>query len=116
MATQDGSWSTATIEYKKASDENVNALVIIQDSAYYQVGGWEMWDSFTSIETSDGYFRSSTVAGYPAWETYSKPDSYVKWIGIDDRFMVSVSIDGGTKSDLDTFVNLIDYNGIARLA
>jgi hypothetical protein len=115
MTAQDGSWSTATIAYTKAADENVNAMVIIEDSAHYLVGGWEVWSSFSSVETSEGYFRSSKVAGYPAWETFSKPDSYVKWVGIDERFMVYVSINGGTKSDLDLFVNLINYDGIARL-
>ena len=44
-----------------------------------------------------------------------KSDSYATWVGVNERFMVYVSVDGGSKQDLDAFVNAINYGGIANL-
>lgn len=115
FTTQEGSWSSVSREYKNIVNDRKEVQVTIVDSAYYAVGGWEAWNSFTTIETTDGYFRPDRVAGFPAWETYTKPSSYGKWIGINERFMVYVSVEG-TKADLDLFVNAINYGGIAALS
>jgi hypothetical protein len=109
---EDGQWTWATREYTKG---DATATVLIQDSAYYDVGYWEAWDSFVSFETTDGYYRSGTVSGHPSWEVFSKPASYGTWIGVNERFMVYVSVEDGTKQDLDAFVNAINYGGLANL-
>lgn len=48
-------------------------------------------------------------------EYFDKPASYGTWVGVNERFMVFVSVDDGSKSDLDSFVNAINYGGIAAL-
>ncbi|QSZ66472.1 hypothetical protein RJ40_02635 [Methanofollis aquaemaris] len=112
----EGTWSMATLSYCNDANEETTAELVIYDSAYYAVGGWEFWESKFSYETTDGYLKSGEVQGYPSWESYEKDlQTYAKWVGIDDRFMVYVSIDAGSKADLDTFVNAIDYKGIASL-
>lgn len=112
----DGTWSMATMSYLKDADEDTTAELVIYDSAYYAVGGWEFWESKVSYETTEGYVKSGEVQGYPSWESYEKDlQSYAQWVGIDDRFMVYVSVDAGSKEDLDTFVNAVDYTGIASL-
>jgi len=109
---EDGQWTWASRDYTKG---DAQAAIVIQDSAYYNVGQWQMWNTFTSIETTEGYYKSKTIGGHPAWEVFSKPDSYGTWVGVNERFMVYVSVDGGSKQDLDAFVNAIDYGGIANL-
>ncbi|MBP2145249.1 hypothetical protein J2129_000703 [Methanofollis sp. W23] len=112
----DGTWSMASISYLNEADEGTTAELVIYDSAYYAVGGWELWESRFSYETTDGYLKSGKVQGYPSWESYEKDSQiYAQWIGIDDRFMVYVSVDAGSKEDLDTFVNTVDCRGIAAL-
>ena len=112
MAVEDGQWTWATRDYTKG---DARAAIVIQDSAYYNVGQWQMWNTFTSIETTEGYYKSKTIGGHPAWEVFSKPDSYGTWVGVNERFMVYVSVDGGSKQDIDAFVNAINYGGIANL-
>ena len=112
LTVEDGQWTWASCDYGK---ENAWATVLIQDSAYYDVGYWESWDSLVSFETTEGYYRQGTVAGHPSWEFFSKPDSYATWIGVNERFMVYVSVEGGSKQDLDAFVNAVNYGGIANL-
>lgn len=111
-AIEDGQWTWASRDYTRG---DAQATIVIQDSAYYNVGYWGAWNTLTSIETTEGYYKQKTISGYPAWETFDKPDSYTTWVGMDERFMVYVSIEGGSKQDLDTFVNAIDYDGIANL-
>ncbi|QYZ78384.1 hypothetical protein E2N92_02515 [Methanofollis formosanus] len=112
----DGTWSMATMSYLKDADEETTAELVIYDSAYYEVGGWEFWETKFSYETTDGYLKSGKAQGYPSWESYEKDSQiYAQWIGIDDRFMVYVSVDTGSKDDLDTFVNAVDCKGIASL-
>lgn len=113
MTVENDEWSWATREYTKG---DTTAIIWIQDTAYYNVGFREAWGSFTSFETTDGYFKSVTVKGYPSWETYSKSgNEYVTYTDVADRFMVYVGVDDGTKADLDTFINAIDYAGLAKL-
>ncbi len=108
----DGQWTWASRDYSK---DNAVASIMIQDSAYYGVGYWESWDSLVSFETSEGYYKQKEVGGHPAWEVFSTPDSYGTWVGINERFMVYVSVEGGSKQDLDAFVNAVDYGGITNL-
>ncbi len=109
---QDVQWTWASRDYSK---DDARATVLIQDSAYYDVGYWESWDSLVSFETSEGYYKQGLVSGHPSWQFFTKPDSYGTWVGVNERFMVSVSVEGGSKQDLDAFVNAIDYGGIANL-
>jgi hypothetical protein len=109
---EDGQWTWASRDYSKG---DARATVLIQDSAYYNVGYWESWDSLVAFETTEGYYKSGTVSGHPSWEVFSKPDSYGTWVGVNERFMVYVSVEGGSEQDLNAFVNAIDYGGIANL-
>ncbi|MBP7409938.1 hypothetical protein [Methanoculleus sp. 10] len=109
---EDGQWTWASREYTR---DDARAAVVIQDSAYYDVGYWESWDSLVSFETTEGYYKQKKVGGHPAWEIFSKPDTYGTWVGVNERFMVYVSVDGGSKQDLDAFVNAVNYGGIANL-
>jgi hypothetical protein len=111
---QDGSWTIASRSY--SSGENKLAEVNIMDSAYYDVGPWSGWTSQTETTTKDGYIKSGTIARYPSWESYdNSTKNYQTWVGLNNRFMVTVSIDNGEKSDLESFVNSINYQGIAAL-
>lgn len=111
---QDGSWTIATRRY--SGGENKRAEVSIMDSAYYEVGAWGGWASQTGMTTADGYIHSGSVAGFPSWESYDKNSgNYQTWVGLDNRFMVTVSVDNGEKSDLDSFVSSIHYQGITAL-
>jgi len=109
---EDGQWTWASRDYTKG---DAVAAVLIQDSAYYDVGYWESWDSLVSLEINGEYYRSGTVGGHPSWEFFSKPASYGTWIGVNERFMVYVSVEDGTKQDLDLFVNAVNYGGLANL-
>ena len=111
---QDGSWTIASRSY--SSGENKRAEVSIMDSAYYEVGAWGGWASQTEMMTTDGYIKSGSVAGFPSWESYDKnARNYQTWVGLDNRFMVTVSVDNSEKSDLDSFVSSINYRGITAL-
>jgi len=111
---QDGAWTVASRSYSRG--ENKQAEVSVMDSAYYDVGAWEGWGSQSEMTTNEGYVKTGTVAGFPSWESYDKSSkSYDTWVGLNNRFMVTVTIDNGEKSDLDLFVNLINYQGIAAL-
>ena len=111
-ADEESQWTWASREYTK---DNARTTIMIQDSAYYDVGYWQSWDSMISFESTDGYYKQGKAGGYPSWEYFTKPDSYGTWVGVNDRFMVYVSVEGGSKSDLDAFVNAVNYGGIANL-
>jgi hypothetical protein len=114
MPEQDGSWTIASRSY--SSGANKQAEVSIMDSAYYDVAGWGGWASLSETTTSDGYVKTGTVAGFPSWESYDKnSNSYDTWVGLNNRYLVTVTITNGEKSDLDSFVNSINYQGIAAL-
>lgn len=93
---EDGQWTWAFRDYSK---DDARATIVIQDSAYYDVG----------------YYKQGRVSGHPSWEYFNKPASYGTWVGVNERFMVYVSVEDGSKSDLDSFVNAINYGGIAAL-
>ena len=109
---EEAQWTWATREYTKG---DAVATVLIQDSAYYEVGYWESWDSLVSFETTEGYYKQGTVSGHPSWEYFSKPASYGTWVGVSERFMVYVSVEDGTKQDLDLFVNAVNYGSLTNL-
>ena len=112
---QDGTWSMATESYTKSGADDTTAEVGVMDSAFYQVGWLAAWRGFYEWESTEGYAKTTTVKGYPAWEAYTKDSGeYTLFVGINDRFMVFIS----TNSDEDTlydFAKAIDYDGIAAL-
>jgi hypothetical protein len=108
----DDFWSYALESYSSGNEKN--AAVTISDSAYYDVADWDTWNTHTVGKTSEGTWNKVTVQGYPAWELDSKSSYYYAWIGVNQRFMVKVVVEG-SKTDLDTFVNAIDYPGISAL-
>lgn len=116
FTTSEGTWSMAMESYTKSNNDELTADVGIMDSVYQQVGWWAAWQGFYSYESTDGYAKTVTVEGYPAWESYTKDDNqYVLYVGINDRFMVFVN----TNSDRDTlydFADAIDLGGIADLS
>ncbi|MFA7562340.1 MAG: hypothetical protein WCY70_02765 [Methanoculleus sp.] len=73
------------------------------------MGNWQSRGSPVSFESTGGYYKQKTVSGYLVWEIFSRPDSYNTWVGVNDRFMVYVSVDGGSEQDLDAFVNAVNY-------
>ncbi len=87
----------------------------IQDSAYHDVGYRQSWNSSVSLETGEGYYRRGRVSGHPSWEHSTRPASYGARVGVNERFMVHVSIEDGSRQGLDSFVNAINYGGIAAL-
>ncbi|MDY6892879.1 MAG: hypothetical protein SVO26_04075 [Chloroflexota bacterium] len=107
------SWSQALRDYySQTTDESVT--VFIYDSAYYYEFSWySLYAYAIEWESTEGYSRSVTVDGYPAWEIYSNPDSYSLMVLVADRFMVAIYAE--TKATLDMFSDLIDYDGIAAL-
>ncbi|MDN7012604.1 hypothetical protein FGW20_06030 [Methanoculleus sp. FWC-SCC3] len=112
LAVEDDQWTWASRDYSK---DDAWATIIIQDSAYQDVGYWGSWDSFVSFETTEGYYKQRTVSGHPSREFFSKPDSYGTWVGVNERFMVYVNVEGGSKQDLDALVNAVNYGGIGYL-
>jgi PGF-CTERM protein len=112
---EEGTWSMATESYTKSGAEDTTAEVGVMDSAFYQVGWLAAWQGFYAYESTEGYAKTVTVDGYPAWEAYTKDSGeYTLFVGINDRFMAFIN----TNSDKDTlydFANAIDYNGIAAL-
>lgn len=106
-------WSQVDKDYtNQATDEYV--YVAIHDSAFYQGFSWmAAWQYQLEYESTEGYARSSTVAGYPAWEAYDQPDSYTLMVLVADRFLVMITSE--TEASLNQFADLIDYGGIAAL-
>jgi hypothetical protein len=114
IADLDTSWSIASRSYSGGADRQAD--VGLMDSAYYDVGAWTGWAGLSAATTADGYVKTGTVAGFPSWESYdTSSNSYDTWVNLDNRFMVTVSITNGSKADLDSFVNSINYAGIAAL-
>jgi PGF-CTERM protein len=107
-----GTWSTAIKSYSKMGAEDVTADITISDYALYTTGWSAAWKGFYAFESTEGYAKSVTINGFPAWEVYSKDtNDYSLYVGINDRFLVFIT----TNSDKDTlykFANSIDYNGI----
>jgi len=108
----DDQWTMASHDYAKG---DATVLIDIQDSAYHDVGHWQLWNSFISFETSEGYYRQGRVSGHPSWEYFTKPATHGTWVGVNERFVVYINVEDGSKQDLDLFVNAINYGGIAAL-
>ncbi len=115
--TADGEdWSSAWATYSRTDNSDITASVYIQDTAGMREGYWEMWDMATVIDTSDFSWKSITMMGNPAWEYIDKTsDGSALYVGIKDRIIVLVNIDGGSKDDLYAFANSINYGGLAAL-
>jgi hypothetical protein len=113
MTHEDGSYTFASRTYKSGDK---SATVMIYDSAYYGIGGWDLWQAKYEWSSTAGYWKTDTVAGFPAWESYTKEgSSYSKWIGLNERFAVMVMVEDAEKADLDAFVNAVNYKSIAAL-
>lgn len=109
-------WTSSATKYASTANKETTASVTYQDTAGRQVGFKNIWSTFIAAETSDGYFKSTTVKGNPAWETHSiAGKTFGTWVSVNDRFMVYVYIENGTKADYDTIINAIDFAGIAAL-
>ncbi|WP_440949335.1 hypothetical protein [Methanosphaerula subterraneus] len=109
-------WTSSTASYTSTANKETTAAVTYQDTAGRPVGFKTIWSSFKDAETSDGYFKSTTVKGNPAWETHSiAGKTFGTWVSVNDRFMVYVNIQNGTKADYDAIINAIDFTGIAAL-
>jgi len=69
MNTGEGAFSFGTREYQKdGADDEVNA--VIWDTQYLEMGPWFVyWSGAYSWESTEGYMRSTTYKGYPAWES-----------------------------------------------
>ncbi|MEE8373970.1 MAG: hypothetical protein V3R87_09635, partial [Dehalococcoidia bacterium] len=111
FTVRDLSWSQADRDYtNQATDEHVN--VLIYDSAYNQSFSWfGAWQTAFEWETTEGYVRKTTVGGYPAFKSFSDPDSYAMMVFVAERFLVIVSSE--REASLDQFTNRLDYGGIA---
>ena len=113
-------WSQAGRLYNRGDEDNLQkAEVHIMDSAYYNVGYWATWISFTEFQSGLGYGKHTKIKGYEALEIYNKAqegtsDKYNLYINVNDRFMVWIF--ASTKEDMNTFANVIDYDGLAALA
>lgn len=111
---ESGSWSMANKEFTKG--ETGRADIGIMDSAYYEVGWFSAWNGIYQWESTDGYAKTTTIKGYPAFEMYSKSsNNYVLYINVKDRFMVYITVDGADKNSMNTLANAINYDGIASL-
>lgn len=102
--------------YMMNNNPAVTADVMIQDSANATAGAREAFDSFKPSDSGDAYLRKVTVAGYPAWETYLKPDQYSVMIAVNDRYMVVIAVTSTQRADLETFERQVDLAGLAALA
>lgn len=118
VSFEEGSWSNVRRTYTKPNVDawEVYATIEIVDSAYHYVSHWIGWEGgWFEYETTDGYMKRANVEGYPAWEEHTRPGSYGLYIGIDDRFVVSITANGVDRDTLYAFSEQIDYSGIAAL-
>ena len=109
-------WTASSAEYSSTAHKDTTASITIQDTAGHNVGFKKIWSTFSATENSDGYFRSTTLHGNPAWETHSiGGKTFKSWVLVNDRFMVQVSIENGTEADYATILNAINFAGITDL-
>ena len=109
-----GSWSMANEEYSKGDTARAN--VGIMDSAYYDVGWFSAWEGIYNYESTEGYAKTTTIKGYPGFESYTKSSNqYVLYVNVKERFMIYITVDGADRETMSTFANAIDYAGIAAL-
>jgi hypothetical protein len=109
-------WTASSATYASAANKETTASITIQDTVGWKVGYKNIWSTFTTNENSDGYFKSTTIQGNPAWATHSiAGKTYKTWISVNDRFMVYVSVENGSQADYDTIINAISFAGIAAM-
>jgi hypothetical protein len=115
ITEDEGTWSFATAYYTLARAEDVATNVMITDYASYTTGWTDAWEYFSAYDSTEGYAKTVTVQGYPAWEEFFKDyGAYHLSVALNDRFQVSID----TNSDKDTlykFSDAINYKGIAAL-
>lgn len=100
--------------YVLQSNSDVMVTVGIEDSGGESVGYWEDWESWSEYEDIEYSWKKTTINGYPAWDFHDKfEDAYIRYIGIDDRFIVYIISDGADY--LTTFTNAMDFDDIAAL-
>lgn len=114
MTFDEWTWSTADRRYTEPATD-AYAFITIIDGAYLPVGPWIMWKGFFEYETVDGYLKSVSFKGFPAWEEHTKPDHYALHVGINERFVVSISVSGSDRETLYAFAGRVDFQGIAAL-
>lgn len=116
MGTDDTGESYSFAERMYWSGDVKRAIVVIVDSADYNVGGWDMWQEHYDVASNEGYWQSGEIGGFPSWEWFDQDSStYTAWVGINDRFMVSITVEEGTKADLSRFTEAIDWQQLAAL-
>lgn len=101
--------------YMLSDNPAVTAEVMIQDSANATAGAREAYESYKPSDSGDAYIKQVTVAGYPAWETYLKPDQYSVMIAVNDRYVVVIAISSTRRADLETFERQVNLAGLAAL-
>ncbi|MBI4896153.1 MAG: hypothetical protein HY832_01250 [Candidatus Aenigmarchaeota archaeon] len=112
-------WSQAYKKYvKDQTDVETTAYVGIMDSAFHMVGWWTVWNKgFIEFDTTTGYLHHTIVKGYPAYEAYDQNTNvYSVYIAVNKRILVFINshnVDHDTF--YNTFVNPIDYDGLAGL-
>jgi hypothetical protein len=117
MTAQGEEWSSAFATYVRTDNPDAVATVYIQDTAGMREGYWAMWDTATVIETNDFSWKSTTLKGNPAWEYIDKTSEDCSiYVGIKDRIIVFIDVDGGSKDDMYAFANSINYGGLAALS
>jgi hypothetical protein len=108
------SWVTGV--YTKSGDDTVQGSVQIHDLATAESPMKGMWKTFTAYESTEGYMKSTTIKGFPAWDVYDKNSkTYSMMIGVGERYLVFVTVEDGSKADLDTLVNAMDITGLAAV-
>lgn len=108
-------YSYATAVYLLKSNNEIVVTVGIEDSGGNSVGYWVDWDSWYEYEDIEYSWKKTTVNGYPAWDYHDKTENiYIRYIGIDDRFIVYIISYGGDY--ITPFTNAMDLDEIASLA
>jgi hypothetical protein len=116
LDSENNAWTASSATYTSTANKDTTATITYQDTVGRKVGFKNIWSTFTATENSDGYFKSTTVKGNPAWETHSiAGKTYKTWVLVNDRFMVQVSIENGTDADYNSIINAINFVGITSL-
>ena len=107
-------YSTASVNLVNA-DKNIE--VSATDTCYIQYLSMA-WSSYFESEGTDGYFKKTTISGFPGWHQYSKSgESYSYNIFVSDRVIVTVQGSNGVAdSDVTAAVNAINFASISAAA
>jgi hypothetical protein len=108
------SWVTGT--YHRDGDETAQASVQIHDLATAESPLKSLWKTFSAYESTEGYMKTTTVKGFPAWDVYDKnTGSYSMMLDVGDRYLVYVTVEDGSRADLEALMNAMDLAGLAAL-